>query len=169
MFNKILSLTATIAVASIATSAIANDTPIRGNVASKCSIYTDTPGVYGNPAPDVLSTDPSAGGVVPIVRYDVAIANYYTARIQYPTSFSTSPGLTDAVNWSGTVEVSATSTTDMAAYESTKIEYDNVVEYDLTAAGSTWFKVNSLVTYGFGKSLPGGEYTALVVAECIAN
>jgi len=166
MFNKsILSLCAM----TFAGAAFAADVPITGNVASKCTIYTDTAGVYGNPTPDELSTAAADGGVQPIIRYDVAIADYYTAKISYPTSFSSAPNLTDALNWTGDVEVSSTSSTDMSGYEAAKVQYDNVTEFDLTAAGSTWFKVTSNVTYGYGKSLPGGQYRAVVTAECIAN
>lgn len=145
------------------------NTPITGNVASKCSIYTDKAGVYGNPSPDKLSTAPVDGGVVPVIRYDVAIADYYTAKISWPTEFSSSPSLTDSLAWDGEVEVSATSDVGMANYESAKVEYDNHTEYDLTSAGSTWFKVTSTVTYGINKSLPGGEYRAIITAECIAD
>ena len=153
----------------LATHAYGAETPITGNVASKCSIYTDTPGVYGNPTPDALSTAPADGGVHPIIRYDVSIADAYKATIAYPTQFSSSPSLTDSLTWTGQVEVSATSDTGMAGYEAAKVEYDNVTEYDLTVAGSTWFKVTSGVTYGVDKSLPGGTYKANVVAECIAK
>jgi hypothetical protein len=147
----------------------AAETPITGNVASKCSIFTDTPGVYGNPTPDELSTTPADGGVHPIVRYDVAIADYYTAKISWPNQFSTSPSLTDSVTWDGEVTVSQTSDTGMSGYEAAKIEYENHTEYDLSVAGSTWFQVESTANYGVGKSLPGGEYKANVVAECIAD
>ena len=54
-------------------------------------------------------------------------------------------------------------------YEAAKIEYDNHTEYDLSVAGSTWFQVESEAKYGVGKSLPGGEYKANVIAECIAD
>ena len=54
-------------------------------------------------------------------------------------------------------------------YGEAKVEYDNVTEFDLTLAGSTWFSVESEAKYGVGKSLPGGEYKANVVAECIAD
>ena len=57
----------------------------------------------------------------------------------------------------------------MSGYEAAKVEYDNHTEYDLTIAGSTWFTVESEAKYGVGKSLPGGEYKANVVAECIAD
>jgi len=150
-------------------SAFAADTPITGNVASKCSIYTDVAGVYGNPNPDELSTLPADGGVMPVIRYDVSIADYYTAKIAWPIEFTTSPSLSDSLTFTGEVEVSSTSSTDMSGYEAAKIEYDNVTEYDLTAAGSTWFKVTSNVTYGVDKSLPGGEYKAAVTALCVAN
>lgn len=151
-------------------SAYAAETPITGNVAAKCSIFTDVAGVYGNPNPDELSTLPADGGVMPIVRYDVSIANYYTAKIAYPTEFTTSPSLSDSLTWTGQVEVATMSdATGMADYETNKVTYDNVTEYDLTAAGSTWFKVTSGVTYGVDKSLPGGEYKANVIALCIAN
>lgn len=153
----------------LSSAAYAEEFPIVGNVESKCTIYSDTAGVYGNPTPDELSTAAVDGGIQPIVRYDVAVADYYTAKISYPTEFSTSPNLTDALNWTGDVEVSATSSTDMSGYEAAKVQYDSVTEFDLTAAGSTWFKISSSVTYGYGKSLPGGEYRALVTAECIAN
>lgn len=165
MFKSIATLSALL----VASSAFALDTPITGNVSSKCSIYTDTPGVYGNPNPDELSTLPADGGVMPVIRYDVAIADYYTAKIAWPDSFSTSPSLNDTLSWSGAVEVSETSSTGMAGYEAAKIEYDNATEYDLTVAGSTWFKVTSNVTYGVDKSLPGGTYKAMVNAECVAK
>ncbi len=35
------------------------------------------------------------------MRFDVSVANAYKAKITYPTSFSVSPSLTDAVVWSG--------------------------------------------------------------------
>jgi hypothetical protein len=165
MFKTILTLSAML----VSTSALAATTPITGNVASKCSIFTDTPGVYGNPTPDALSTAPADGGVHPVLRYDVSIADAYKATIAYPIEFSTSPSLTDSLSWTGQVEVSSTSDAGMAGYEAAKVEYDNVTEYDLTVAGSTWFKVTSGVTYGVNKSLPGGTYKANVVAECIAK
>jgi hypothetical protein len=167
MFKQLLTLS-TLSIF-VASAAFANETPIVGNVSSKCSIYTDKAGVYGNPTPDELSTLPADGGVLPVVRYDVSIADYYTAKISWPNSFSSSPSLTDAVAWDGEIEVSNTSDAGMAGYETAKIEYENHTEYDLTVAGSTWFKVTSEALYGVGKALPGGEYKANVVAECIAK
>ena len=165
MFRSILMLGAI----GLSSASLAEEFPIVGNVESKCTIYSDTAGVYGNPTPDELSTDATDGGIQPIVRYDVAVADYYTAKISYPTEFSTSPNLTDALNWTGDVEVSSTSSVDMSGYEAAKVQYDSTTEFDLTAAGSTWFKITSNVTYGYGKSLPGGEYRAMIQAECIAN
>jgi len=166
MFKSITTLGAVL----LATASFANESPISGNVSSKCSVYTDVAGVYGNPNPDELSTLPADGGVHPIIRYDVSIADYYKAKISWPTSFTTAPTLTDSLTWDGEVEVSAVSdATGMTGYETAKVEYDNHTEYDLTAAGTTWFKVTSNVTYGVDKSLPGGEYKANVVALCIAK
>lgn len=159
----------TMGVILMGTAAYATDSPITGNVSSKCSIYTDVAGVYGNPNPDELSTAPADGGVKPIIRYDVTIADYYTAKISWPNSFSTSPTLTDSVTWDGEVTVSSTSDTGMSGYEAAKVEYENHTEYDLTVAGTTWFEVESSVTYGVDEPLPGGEYKANVTAVCLAQ
>jgi len=151
------------------TAAYATDSPISGNVSSKCSIYTDVAGVYGNPNPDELSTKPADGGVKPIIRYDVTIADYYTAKISWPNAFTTSPTLTDSVSWDGEVSVSSTSDAGMSGYEAAKVEYDNHTEYDLTVAGTTWFAVESEIAYGVDEPLPGGEYKANVTAVCLAQ
>ena len=153
----------------LGTSAVASDVQITGNVQSKCTIVTETEGVYGNPAASVLTTSPSGGGVEPIVRYDVILADAYKAKISYPTSFSSSPTLNDTLNWIGEVSISQVSDAAMSAYETNKVVYDNATEFDLTEVGSTWFKVESEVSYGVGKSLPGGTYTAIALAECIAK
>ena len=159
----------TMGVILMGTAAYATDSPITGNVSSKCSIYTDVAGVYGNPNPDELSTAPADGGVKPIIRYDVTIADYYTAKISWPNSFTTSPTLTDSLTWDGEVTVSSTSDTGMSGYEAAKVEYENHTEYDLTVAGTTWFEVESEVTYGVDEPLPGGEYKANVTAVCLAQ
>ena len=151
------------------TFAVAETVPITGTVESRCSIYTDTAGVYGNSVPSTLTTQPGVGGVEPVVRFDVVLANSYKAKIAYPESFTTSPNLTDSLNWTGDVTVSKVSDPQMSDYDTTKITYNNVHEYDLTVAGSTWFSVKSTVDYGVNKSFPGGSYTALVTAECIAK
>ena len=151
------------------TAVVAAETPIVGNVSSKCSIFTDTPGVYGNPTPDELSTLSADGGIDPVVRYDVTVAHKYKAKISWPNSFTSSPSLTDVVNWDGETVVKSHSVSGMSAYEAAKVEYENHTEFDLTLAGSTWFSIESEAKYGSAKSLPGGEYKASVVAECIAK
>jgi len=142
---------------------------IEGNVEAKCVIQTDKSGVYGNPTANKLSTASADGGVEPIVRFDVAVADYYIAKLTYPTSFSTSPALTDVVNWSGNTSVSSVSDAQMSAYDTNKITYDATTEFDLTIAGSTWFKVSSTAEYGYGKAFAGGTYRAVINAECIAK
>ena len=167
MFKKVLILMAGL---SAATAAYADNPTIRGTVASKCSVYTTTQGVYGNPSPDVLSTAAAAGGVQPIVRYDVAIGDYYYSRITYPTAFSSSPALTtSALEWVGDVNVTQVSAPAMSAYTTNVVVYDNTYQYDLTEAGSTWFKVSSVANYGYNQAFPAGSYVANVVAECIAK
>ena len=147
----------------------AEDVPISGNVQTRCLIVTDTNGVFGNPTPSKLSTAAADGGVVPVVRYDVTLADSYVAKITTPTSFSTSPVLTDSVAWTGSTVVSTTSDAGMAAYETSKTIYGSTTEFDLTIAGSTWFSSESSATYGYNKSFVGGSYNALILAECIAK
>jgi len=151
----------------LSTTALAN-VPITGSVASKCVINVDTAGVYGNPSASVLSTDPSDGGVVPVVRYDIISAELYKAKISYPDEFTSSPSLDDVVNWSGSVAVSQTSDEAMASFETDKVEYNNTTEYELDVQGSVWFEITSEADYGYDKSFPGGDYQATVTAECIA-
>ena len=110
---------------------------ITGNVSAKCIIQTDKAGVYGNPSASVLSTAPSDGGVLPVIRFDVAIADYYTANITHPTSFTSSPALTDNVTWTGSTSVTKTSDAGMSGYDAAKVVYDNTTVFDLTVAGST--------------------------------
>lgn len=151
----------------LASFASAESAVITGTVQSKCSIFTEVQGVYGNPTPNELSTLPADGGVQPIIRFDVAAASYYTGRIAYPTAFSSAPSLADSVTWTGDVSVSSVGDAGMSGYEAAKVQYNNVTEYDLSVAGSTWFTVESNATYGFNSSFPAGTYTAIVVAECI--
>jgi hypothetical protein len=164
MFKKSLAVAAAI----IGMNAAAEEVTITGTVASKCVITTDTVGIYGNPTPSELSTAPADGGVLPIVRYDVLQANFYKARITYPESFSESPALTDVVNWTGDVTVAEVTDAGMSAYDTSKVEFNNVTEVDLTIAGSTWFKVESTADYGVTKAFPAGTYRAVVSADCIA-
>lgn len=172
MFKKYLLLSAAIlglGSAAAATAASAENAPIVGNVQSKCTVQTVKQGVYAQPSPGTLTTSPTDGGVLPRIRYDVALADYYIAKISWPQSFSSSPALSDAVTWDGDAEVDQVTDAGMSAYETNKVQYNNVTEFDLTIAGTVWFKVSSEATYGYDKSFPGGNYTAIVTAECIAK
>ena len=64
--------------------------------------------------------------------------------------------------------MSEVSDTLMSGYDAAKRVYNNVTEFDLTEAGTTWFSITSDATYGFDKSWPAGNYNAVVSAECIA-
>lgn len=156
-------------IALVALAAHAEEVPIVGNVQSKCIIQTDTAGVYGNPTANKLSTVRADGGVEPVIRYDVSIADSYIARITTPTSFSTSPSLSDVVAWTGSVSVKEVSVAAMSDYDTNKVVYGSTTDFNLHTAGSTWFKVSSTATYGVGRALPGGTYRAMVSAECIAK
>ena len=147
--------------------ALAN-VPITGTVEAKCVIQTTKDGVYGNPIASKLSTTPADGGVLPVIRFDVSLADSYTANITHPTSFSTSPTLNDTVAWTGSTSVTQTSVAGMSGYEAAKVVVDNTTIFDLTLAGSTWFSTASSATYGSSKPFVGGVYTALVQASCIA-
>ena len=144
------------------------EVPITGDVSSKCVIHTDTPGVYANPTPDVLTTAASDGGMPPVIRYDVVNANTYKAVITTPVDFSSSPVLNDSLNWAGSTSVSSVTDPGMSAYDTNKRTYNNVTEFDLTVAGTVWFASESRVEYGYNKSLPGGRYKSIIIAECIA-
>jgi hypothetical protein len=164
---KLVSLTALLTIASFNISASTN-VPISGVVESKCVITTDTTGVYGNPTPNILSTAAADGGVEPVIRYDIISADHYKAKITYPNDFSDNPTLDDVVNWDGDVSVGEVSVAGMSIFETNKIEYNNTVEFELTIAGSVWFDVESEADYGYDKSLPAGNYSAIVEAECVA-
>ena len=142
---------------------------ITGSVEAKCVIQTNKSGVYGNPIASKLSTTPADGGVLPIVRYDVSIADAYTANITHPTAFSSSPTLSDTVAWTGSTAVTQTSVAGMSAYNAAKTVVGNSTIFNLTLAGSTWFSTASSAIYGSAKPLPGGTYTAVVLASCIAK
>lgn len=167
MFKKAIAIGLIAAFSTIGVGS-AVEVPVVGNVAAKCVIVTDTAGVYGNPIPSRLSTAAIAGGVEPVVRFDVIQADYYKAVISTPTTFSVSPTLSDVVNWTGTVSVARVSDPLMSAYDTDKRTYDNVTEFDLTVAGSTWFKASSVAEYGFDKAFPSGTYRAIINADCIA-
>jgi len=150
---------------------LAENIDITGDVQSRCTINTDTAGFYGNPSAHSLSTTASDGGQKPIVRVDVSLANAYYAQISYPTSFSTSPSLSDTVAWTGSVAVSQTSSSDMSGYQAASTTTGSMRQYALTVAGTTWFEVASNAAYGGGQSkpFPSGSYKAYVLAECIAQ
>jgi hypothetical protein len=142
---------------------------ITGSVEAKCVIQTTKAGSYGNPIASKLSTTPADGGVLPVMRYDVSIADAYIASITHPTSFSSSPSLTDTLAWTGSTSVTQTSVAGMSAYEAAKTVVGNTTNFNLTLAGSTWFSTASSAVYGSAKPLPGGAYTAVVQASCIAK
>jgi len=147
-------------------------TNIVGSVESRCTVNTDTAGTYGNPNAYTLTTLPASSGQVPIVRFDVSLADAYFAQISYPTSFSTSPSLGDSVTWTGAVAVVQTSSSSMSGYQAASTTPTaSMRQYALTVAGTTWFSATSVATYGGGqnKAFPSGSYTAVVVAECIAQ
>jgi len=148
---------------------LAAEAPISGNVQTRCLITTDTNGVFGNPTPSKLSTASADGGVVPVVRYDVTLADSYLAKVTTPTSFTSNPSLVDSVTWTGSTTVTNTTDVGMAGYEAAKVVYGSTTQYDLTIAGSTWFSSEAAAVYGVSKSFPGGSYTAVIVAECIAK
>jgi hypothetical protein len=156
-----------LATALVSTSVLAN-VPIMGTVESKCVITTDTPGIYGNPTPNKLSTLEADGGITPVVRFDVATADYYKAVIATPIEFTTAPALSDTVEWTGEVSVAEVTDAAMAAYDTDKRKYNNTTEFDLTVAGTVWFKATSTASYGYDKSFPAGNYNAVVEATCIA-
>lgn len=169
MFTKTLSLFA-LGILATATFANAEEIPINGVVQSKCIIQTDVAGSFGNPNAYTLSTAPADGGEPAVVRFDVTLADAYYAEITAPTEFSSSPTLPDTVTWTGDTEVKAVSdATGMGTYEQDKVEIGMMDRYDLTATGSTWFKTSATATMGGSKAFPGGNYTALVQAECIAK
>lgn len=155
---------------SFSSAAFSESVPINGTVQSRCIIQTDSAGVFGNPNAYTLTTAPADGGQPSIVRYDVTLADAYYAVITAPTEFSSSPTLPDVVTWTGDTAVSSVSdAAGMGTYEASKVEYGYTDKYDLTATGSTWFSTTSTATMGGNKAFPGGTYTALVTAECIAQ
>lgn len=153
----------------ISGSAYAVDVPITGEVQSRCTIDTDTAGVYGNPNAYTLTTAAADGGVQPITRFDVTLADAYYARVSHPDAFSTAPSSNATVTFTGSTEVSAVGDAGMSGYEAAKTTFGNSTQYDLTVAGSLWLKTTSVATNGGDKAFPGGTYRAIVVAECIAK
>jgi len=171
MFKQLSPALLTTTLLSMAAStAFAQNTPITGVVESRCIIQTDMSGTYGNPNAYTLTTTPADGGEMPVIRIDVSLADAYYVSITPPQEFSSSPSLPDQVTWVGDTEVLTVSdATGMGNYETDKVELGLTDRYDLTATGSTWFKTSSTATMGGNKAFPGGNYTALVTAECIAK
>lgn len=172
MLNTIKSLAGIVCLSTgfITTAAYANEAPINGTVQSRCIIQTDRPGTYANPNAYTLTTASSDGGETARIRVDVTLADAYYVTITPPSEFSSSPNLPDAVTWTGDTTVDAVSdATNMGSYETNKIELGMSDRYDLTATGSTWFVTSSTATMGGNKAFPGGNYTAMVTAECIAQ
>lgn len=162
-------LTLAVLVASVSTMAFA-DAPINGNVQSRCIIQTDKAGTYANPNAYTLTTSPTDGGELARIRVDVSLADAYYVEITAPNEFSSSPNLPDVVSWTGDTEVDAVSdATGMGSYETNKVELGMTDRYDLSATGSTWFKTSSMATMGGSKAFPGGAYSSLVEASCIAQ
>ena len=89
----------------LTTPAFAVNSPINGQVQAKCSIWTETQGVYGNPLPNKLDTLPASGGTKASIRVDIAQANFYKTSFTHPIAFSSSPTLNDTVAWSGSTIV----------------------------------------------------------------
>ena len=171
--NKVLSIgvTAMLAFGATMTSfANAEQVPITGTVQSKCIIQVDQPGVFGNPNAYTLTTDSADGGRSASTRVDVTLADAYYVTFTHPDSFSSSPSIPDVVTWTGTTEVSAVSdATGMGTYETDKIVNGTQTRYEMTATGSTWFQSEITASLGGSKAFPGGNYTAMVEAECIAK
>ena len=158
----------------IALSFILSATPILaididGSVESRCTIADVTEGRYGNPNAYTLTTDPSSNGQVPVVRFDTTLANAYFARVSYPTSFTSSPSLSDNVTWTGAVSVKATGESGMSGYQAASTTTGAMRQYALSVAGSVWIQSTSVATYGGNRAFPGGTYKAVVVAECVAQ
>ena len=174
MFNKTIKSMAVLGVVAMGSGNIfalnAAEVPITGTVESRCIIQTDNAGTFGNPNAYTLTTTPAEGGDPAVVRFDVTLADAYYAEITPPTAFSSSPSLPDTVSWTGDVQVKTVSdATGMGTYETDKVEFGNTDRYDLTATGSTWFQIDATATMGGNKAFPGGSYTAVAEAVCVAK
>jgi hypothetical protein len=160
----------------IALSLILSATPIiaadiNGTVESRCTVATTVDGKYGNPNAYTLTTDPASNGQVPVIRFDTTLANAYYAQVTFPTSFSSSPSLSDNVTWTGAVTVKATGESGMSGYHaaSTTTNGGATRQYALSVAGSVWLQSTSIAVYGGNRAFPGGAYKSVVLAECVAQ
>ena len=158
----------------IALSLILSATPIMaadidGTVESRCTIATTVDGKYGNPNAYTLTTDPASNGQVPVIRFDTTLADAYYAQVSYPTSFSSSPSLSDNVTWTGAVTVKATGESGMSGYQTASTTTGAMRQYGLSVAGAVWLQATSVAVYGGNRAFPGGAYKAVVLAECVAQ
>jgi hypothetical protein len=145
------------------------NSPITGTVQASCSIVTTTPGQYGLPNVWKLSSLPADGGIDAIIKTTIAAADTYKVKFTHPNSFSSSPGLSDTLTWGGSTSYSSGSVAAMSNYEAAKTVVGNETTFDMTLAGTTFFKVNSSVTYGYNKAFPSGDYVGMIVVLCQAK
>ena len=160
---KKLLIALSLILSATATPTIAVD--IDGTVESRCSVATTVPGKYGNPNAYTLTTLPASNGQVPVVRFDSSLANAYYAQVTYPTSFSSSPSLSDNVTWTGEV----TGESGMSGYQAASTTTGAMRSYPLSVAGAVWIQSTSVAVYGGNRAFPGGSYKAVVLAECVAQ
>ncbi len=149
----------------------AANTNITGNVESRCEVVTDIPGYYGNPNAYTLTTLPASNGQVPKIRITNTLANAYKAIVSFPTSFSSSPSLSNTVSFTGAVAIASASSSDMSGYQAASTVTNNgaMRTYSLTHAGTIYVTVSSEATYGGNKAFPGGQYVAVAEASCVAQ
>jgi len=149
----------------------AANTNITGTVESRCEVVTDIPGYYGNPNAYTLTTLPASNGQVPQIRITNSLANAYKAIVSFPTSFSSSPSLSNTVSFTGAVAIASASSSDMSGYQAASTVTNNgaMRTYSLTHAGTIYVTVSSEATYGGNKAFPGGQYVAVAEASCVAQ
>ena len=156
---------------SLFTSKVQANTNITGTVESRCEVVTDISGYYGNPSAFLLTTLPASNGQVPQIRITNTLANAYKALVSYPTSFSSSPSLSNSVTFTGAVAIASASSSDMSGYQAASTVTNNgaMRTYNLTHAGTIYVTVASSATHGGNKAYPGGQYVAVAEASCIAQ
>ena len=156
---------------SLFTSKVQANTNITGTVESRCEVVTDIKGYYGNPSAFLLTTLPASNGQVPQIRITNTLANAYKALVSYPTSFSSSPSLSNSVTFTGAVAIASASSSDMSGYQAASTVTNNgaMRTYNLTHAGTIYVTVASSATHGGNKAYPGGQYVAVAEASCIAQ
>ena len=147
------------------------NTNINGTVESRCEVVTDIVGYFGNPNAYTLTTLPASNGQIPQIRITSTLANAYKAVVSFPTSFSSSPSLSNSVTWTGTVAIASASSSEMSGYAAASTVTNNgaMRTYYLTHAGTIYVTVASQAIYGGNKAFPGGQYVAVAEASCIAQ